>query len=212
MKKQRVPVTTKVDYGNITFFSKKVSVRSIRARVGGPGTQPTCLYHGEYNMSFKEAVLNTQVETTTTNGMKAFESTLSKNVDMFFKIGASRGHDITPMFEAAYQENPDRALRIVQWARDVRGGAGERDLFRQILKYMEVQHKSGLLNTRLMQNVAEIGRWDDLLVFSDIDVKEKAYSLIKIALESGTEAKRLLDLIDTMTEEQCQQILDTKYT
>jgi hypothetical protein len=77
------------------------------------------------------------------------------------------------------------SLRVAQWARDVRGGAGERELFRQVLKYLEKTNKDELLNTRIMQNSAEIGRWDDLLVFEDAEVKAKAYGLIREALDAG---------------------------
>jgi hypothetical protein len=38
--------------------------------------------------SFANAVRNTPVVTSTTNGMKAFKSTLRANVDLFSKIGA----------------------------------------------------------------------------------------------------------------------------
>lgn len=136
-------------------------------------------------MTFKNAVLNTPVVSRTENGMKAFASTLSKNVDLFFKIGASRGKNILANFEAAYQENRESALRISQWTRDVRGGAGERELFRQILRYLEVNHKNDLLETNLLNKVPELGRWDDLLVFETNDVKQKAFSIIFDALENN---------------------------
>ena len=140
-------------------------------------------------MSFKSAVLNSTASTSnvarTTNGMKALKSTLSNTTDLFFKIGASRGKNITSQFEKAYGENREMSLRVAQWARDVRGGAGERELFRQVLKYLEKNHKDDLLGTRIMQNTAEIGRWDDLLIFEDADVKAKAYGMIREALEDG---------------------------
>lgn len=140
-------------------------------------------------MSFKNAILaeNATVSNVarTTNGMKALKSTLSNTTDLFFKIGASRGKNITTQFEKAYSENREMSLRVAQWARDVRGGAGERELFRQVLKYLETNNKDELLNTRILQNTAEIGRWDDLLVFTDADVKAKAYGLIREALEAG---------------------------
>ena len=88
-------------------------------------------------MTFKNAVLNTPVEARTWNGMKALQGTLSNTTDLFYKIGASRGRDVTAEFERAYQEDREVALRVVQWARDVRGGAGERELFRAILRYLE---------------------------------------------------------------------------
>lgn len=140
-------------------------------------------------MSFKSAVLNSTASTSnvarTTNGMKALKSTLSNTTDLFFKIGASRGKNITSQFEKAYGENREMSLRVAQWARDVRGGAGERELFRQVLKYLEKNNKDDLLGTRIMQNTAEIGRWDDLLIFEDADVKAKAYGMIREALEAG---------------------------
>ena len=136
-------------------------------------------------MSFKSAVLNTTVAARTTNGMKDIKSTLSNTTDLFFKIGASRGRDITAQFEKAFQENPDIALRIAQWARDARGGAGERELFRQVLKHLEKLHTDVLLGTRILQNTAEIGRWDDLLIFTNAEVKAKAFGMIKEALDAG---------------------------
>ena len=136
-------------------------------------------------MSFKNAVLNTTVPARTWNGMKAIESTLSNTTDLFFKIGASRGKDITAQFEKAFQENADVALRIAQWARDARGGAGERELYRQVLKHLEQMHTDVLLGTRILKNTAEIGRWDDLLIFTNAEVKAKAFGMIKEALESG---------------------------
>lgn len=136
-------------------------------------------------MSFKNAVLNTPVETRTTNGMRAIKDTLSNTTTLFFRIGASRGKNITAQFEKAFQENADVALRIAQWARDARGGAGERELYRQVLKHLEQAHTDVLLGTRLLENTAEIGRWDDLLIFTNSDVKAKAFGLIWKALDSG---------------------------
>ena len=75
--------------------------------------------------TFVEAVNNQEARTV--NGMKARKSTANACVDLFYNIGASRGKNIIPAFTAAYVENSDLALRIVQWARDVRGGAGERE-------------------------------------------------------------------------------------
>ena len=132
--------------------------------------------------TFKEAINNTEVETTTTNGMKALKSSLNKNTDLFYKIGASRGRDIIPQFEAAYQEDRDIALRLAQWTRDVRGGAGERALYRSILKHLERVHTEDLLNTNILANTANIGRWDDLLIFENKEVVEKAFGLIARAL------------------------------
>ena len=78
-------------------------------------------------MSFAKAIQN-EPDTRTTNGMKSYTTTKSANVDLFYKIGASRGKDITATFAKAYAEDRVKALRILFWARDIRQGAGERQL------------------------------------------------------------------------------------
>ncbi len=157
--------------------------------------------------TFKNAIKNTEIETTTTNGMKALESSLSKTSDLFYKIGASRGRNVISMFEAAYQEDREIALRVAQWSRDVRGGAGERDLYRSILKHLERVHPSDLLETNILVNTANIGRWDDLLIFESDAVREKAFTLIAKAMNDAIKAKEILAKIDSLTEEECGVIL-----
>lgn len=130
---------------------------------------------------FVKAIANQ--ETVTTNGMKARVSTANANVDLFYKIGASRGKNVVPDFTAAFVENRDYALRIAQWARDIRQGAGERELFRSILK--------SLVNTNpdeaklLVRKVPELGRWDDVLVLVGSPLETDAFQMIKNALDKG---------------------------
>lgn len=114
-------------------------------------------------------------KTRTTNGMKARVSTANDCVDLFFKIGASRGQDIIPQFIKAFNEDKDIALKIAQWARDVRGGAGERQLFRDILLHLEIHHPVDLIS--LIPNIAEIGRADDLLIFKTNRIKSIAFEM-----------------------------------
>jgi len=154
--------------------------------------------------TFVKSVLTIPVESRTENGMKAQVSTMQAITDLFYKIGASRGKDITPLFERAYQENQDLAIRIAQWTRDVRGGAGERQLFRDILLHLEKLHPDALTKTKLLNNVAELGRWDDLLIFSTPLIKRQAYAIIADALLRGAAARVMLDQIDSMSESACE--------
>ena len=153
--------------------------------------------------TFTTAVINQ--ETTTTNGMKAFKTTTNPLVDLFFKIGASRGKDITKDFTAAFVENKALALRIAQWARDVREGAGERQIFKDILVYLEKADPEAA--SLLINKVPELGRWDDLLVFTTPALKAQAFGLIKTALESGIKAQEILKDIDRLSEEECDNLL-----
>jgi hypothetical protein len=131
--------------------------------------------------AFVNAVANQEARTA--NGMKARKSTASACVDLFYNIGASRGKNITGDFTAAYVENSDVALRIAQWARDVRGGAGERQLFRDILVHLETRDPDAAL--ALLRKVPEVGRWDDIFVFTSPVLKSAAYTMLGNALRAS---------------------------
>lgn len=128
--------------------------------------------------TFVSAVKNQDARTT--NGMLARKSTANACVDLFFKVGASRGKDITKDFVAAYAENPEVALRIAQWVRDVRGGAGEREIFRSILKHLDKHQPDAA--AKLLMKVPEIGRWDDIFVVETN--KAQAYTMLGDALRA----------------------------
>lgn len=134
-------------------------------------------------MNFAEAIKTNPAEARTENGMRALQRTGSTAVDLFFKIGASRGKNITADFERAFQDDPSLAMKIALWARDVRGGAGERQLFRDVLTHLEAQHPDML--ERVIPFVPEFGRWDDLLVFHSARFKNMAFALIADALKDG---------------------------
>lgn len=139
--------------------------------------------------SFVQAVQSVPVESRTKNGMKTFDSSKSALVDLFFSIGASRGKDLSKEFTRALMEDSTLALRMLAWARDVRGGAGEREVVRKILVSLEKNYPDQL--DRILPHLAEFGRWDDLLVFKTKAFKAKAYTLIGDALRerNGLAAK-----------------------
>jgi hypothetical protein len=132
--------------------------------------------------SFVQAVQSVPVETRTKNGMKTFASSKSALVDLFFAIGASRGKDLSSDFTRALMEDNTLALRMLAWARDVRGGAGEREVVRKILLSLEKNYPDQL--DRILPHLAEFGRWDDLLIFKTRQFKEKAWTLIGDALRA----------------------------
>ena len=139
--------------------------------------------------TFVEAVKEVQMETRTANGMKTFDSSKSALVDLFFSIGASRGKDLSKEFVKAMKQDETLALRLLMWARDVRGGAGEREVVRKILLSLEKNYPEVLI--RLLPHLAEFGRWDDMLIFKTEAVKAAAFTLIGNALRerNGLAAK-----------------------
>lgn len=133
--------------------------------------------------SFVTAVNEVQLETRTANGMKTFDSSKNSLVDLFFAIGASRGKDLSKEFLKAFMDDETLALRMLMWARDVRGGAGEREVVRKIL--LSLEKNSPEVLDRLLPHLAEFGRWDDLLIFQTKEVKAKAFTLIGNALREN---------------------------
>lgn len=131
--------------------------------------------------TFANAVVNQEARTE--NNMKAKQSTSSALVDFFYKAGAMRGQDIVPVFVAAYVEDRDLALRTALWLRDVREGAGERELFKQILRYLETHNPSDA--EKLLYKIPELGRWDDVFTFTNKDIKLIAYGMLEYALLQG---------------------------
>lgn len=102
--------------------------------------------------------------TLTENGAVTYATTMSDCLDLFSTAGALRGAEeaeIVRRFVRAYAENPALAMKIVFFLRDVRGGLGERRVFRTILRYLAENEQGPLL--RNLENVPEYGRFDDLL-------------------------------------------------
>ena len=151
-----------------------------------------------------EAVNATAV---TANGAVTNASSLNRNVDLFFQAGASRGKDIIPTFAGALVEDSEVAIRVLEWARDARGGAGERDTFRKLFAYLLKTDPA--LASRLMVNVPELGRWDDLFVVFGTPLEREALRMISTELRKGEKAKTLLEQLDSMSEEEAQKILDS---
>lgn len=119
----------------------------------------------------------------TANGGVTNVSSLNSNVDLFFLAGASRGKNIIPTFAAALAEDTEVAIRIAMWARDVRGGAGERQTFRDLFAYLIKTDAASA--SRVMPKVAEVGRADDLMVAFGTPLERDALRIIAKELNAG---------------------------
>lgn len=130
--------------------------------------------------TYAQALQNTPELSLTANGADTYASSLDANVDFFYMVGSSRGKDISSTFEKAYQNNSELALRTLLFARDVRGGAGERQTFRDLLVYLEKNHTQVVFD--LLPVIPFYGRWDDLLCFKTEAVRNAAFGFIAYAL------------------------------
>jgi hypothetical protein len=139
-------------------------------------------------MSHLFNAMNDQNRSTTTNGMAQLRESGSVLTDLFFQIGAARGQFdslIEPLLKRALATDTDLAVRILLWVRDVRGGAGDRQIFRDALKSLVIGNQvSDSDLTRIARKVPELGRWDDLLVLFGTRGQDSALSLIAAGLRS----------------------------
>ena len=140
-----------------------------------------------------EVLKKTVNKTYTENGAVAHRTSGKDCLDLFAAIGALRHVDdqnICSRFLKAYAENPDLAMKILFYARDVRGGLGERRVFRSILTWLASNEKGSVV--RNLPYIAEYGRWDDVLVLLKTPSRKEALALLEeqfredlAALEAG---------------------------
>lgn len=106
----------------------------------------------------------------TENGAKGYKTTKSALVDINFKVSSLRNSDeneIIELFDKAYNENQEYALKWLFFARDIREGLGERRLFR--ICYRRLAELNIDLFYKNLYNISEYGRWDDLIALLNIN-------------------------------------------
>ena len=119
-------------------------------------------------MTLFESILNALKResnmTYTENGAVTLVSTHSDVLDLFATIGALRkasDQEICDRFIRAFTEDPDKAMKILFYARDVRGGLGERRVFRTVMTYLAAHEPASVRKN--IEYFGEYGRYDDLL-------------------------------------------------
>lgn len=127
----------------------------------------------------------------TENGAKAYSTTGHACLD-FFAMGAAKRkspRQAVGLFQRALGEDAQTAVRTLFYIRDVRGGQGEREIFRYCLGYLSANAPE--IAEKITPFIPEYGRWDDLLYCTDnvvakrmvrrqldIDAKSKHPSLL----------------------------------
>lgn len=136
-------------------------------------------------MNFASAVREENTHTFTENGARAKNTTGDDCLNFFSTVGSLRDTDADRkivLFQNAYHEDPLSALRILFYSRDIRGGLGERDTFREILRYAADRHTS-----HIKQNLYLIpfyGRWDDLYSLIGTSCEDDMWAFMKKQFEN----------------------------
>ena len=111
----------------------------------------------------------------TENGAVGYKSTGSLLTDLNFRVSSMRANGITDedmnIFVQAIREDLEYAIKWLFFARDVRGGMGERNVFQKMyMKYAELYPSEAKATLEL---VAEFGRWKDVIDIINMDPENK---------------------------------------
>ena len=145
-------------------------------------------------MSFYSKVqdeLNTR-KSVTTNGAIAYATSGKKLLDFNFGISGMRclaEKTIQENFKKVFLEDKLHSLEYLFYAGDIRGGLGERKVFRAGLSYLaESQPK---IAEAVMDLIPYYNRWDSILEYLDCDgTREKAAEMIKSQLKKDKECMK----------------------
>ena len=135
-------------------------------------------------MHFAEAARLSAAFTRTENGAVALNTTGDARLDFFGTVGSLRTADkerITRLFSEAWKADPLFATRIAFYARDVRGGLGERQTFRTILQYMALHHPEGLRPN--LDLIGVYGRYDDMYCLIGTPLEDEMWAAMKKQFE-----------------------------
>lgn len=127
-------------------------------------------------------------DSLTFNGMVTNSTSLDANLDFFFLAGASRNMEpkgMIDLFERAFNEDKLTALRILFWVRDIRGGAGEKKIFKVIINHLAKYRPEYLFDTQNFALIPEYGTWKDILSFIENETDEKVTSKIYELISKG---------------------------
>lgn len=107
----------------------------------------------------------------TANGALTNTTSGDKFLDLFFIVGTANetnSKDILNLVKECDEIDEILTARIMLWTRDVREGAGRRQIFKDYLDYKTDSE----IYPKLAEKVQELGRFDDLITFKQLDRKE----------------------------------------
>lgn len=119
----------------------------------------------------------------TENDAVTYTRSGSELLDFYAQAGAMRNNteQALKLFKKAYSEDKLIAIKILFYLRDIRGGQGERELFRVCLEWLGNEEPK--IFEKVIKFVPEYGRWDDL--FFD---NETCFEFIKAQLDKDMES------------------------
>lgn len=144
-----------------------------------------CLVTEKEELKMEEKFVN---QAFTENGDQAYSSTLDVFLDLFAVLGSSRRNPkiVKPLFNKALRLDFRKALALLLYTRDIRGGLGERDTFRVLLKI--VAERMPDVARKLIPLVPLYGRYDDLFSLLSTPCEKEMAAFVKKVLEEDSKS------------------------
>ena len=176
-------------------------------------------------------------DSLTNNGAVTHSTAGRYCLDLFFIAGASRTmseQDILLAFSRAYREDKLTAIKILFWARDARGGAGEKRFFQLIMRSLLVSDQE--VYDQVAIHIPTFGYWKDIFIIErptedtlnwlghQLNENENANLLAKwfprngewfvamhkyLKVSAGTFRRRLTSMSNTVEQKMCANEWET---
>jgi len=133
----------------------------------------------EFMNAVKQTLNNEYNVSITENGMVGFRTTGKELLDLNFAVASLRkmtDAEVAKRFMKVFAEDEILAMKWLFYARDVRGGLGERRLFRVVLENLIETNPARVIP--IINLISEYGRYDDLWCL--LDNKRSAEVIYKI--------------------------------
>lgn len=112
-----------------------------------------------------------------TKGGEYYATTYDSNLDFFSEVGRFDDEEkVEAVFSAAYSEDRETSLANLLYTLDIRGGKGERKIFKAAFRWLCHRHPSDAVE--IMHRIPEYGRWDYVLEAAGTPVWYEAVNMI----------------------------------
>ena len=137
-----------------------------------------------------ETTINKKFNTAITeNFALGYRTTGKALLDLNFAVSSLRSKsnkEIINRFMKAYFEDRQTSIVWLFFARDARGGLGERRLFREVMTHLAMRPDFPL--AKLLPLISEYGRFDDFIPLIETQFVNDVLALLKTQLDSDTQA------------------------
>ena len=124
-----------------------------------------------------------------TKGGLYYSTSYDANLDVFAGLSRYNGeNEIVAKFNAAINENEVLALANLLYTLDIRGGKGERRLFKTM--FGSLCNSNAELALKVLPFISKLGRYDYILVGLNTKIENEVIDLIREQLESDLKAER----------------------